>query len=126
MTPFFSIGVTTYNRGILLKECLASILDQTFTKFEVIVGNDYTSDKLSLDEFNLDDQRFKIVNHDENLGELNNMNWLLHAANGRYFTWLADDDAYYPNFLEYIHRTLITHEKLDCGFSNYNFKNNYT
>jgi hypothetical protein len=34
---------------------------------------------------------------------------------------LADDDAYYPNFLKSIHRTLITHEKLDCVFSNYNF-----
>ncbi len=105
----------------MLKECLDSISAQTFIDFEVIVGNDYTSDKLSLDEFNLDDQRFKIVNHDINLGEINNMNWLLHAANGRYFTWLADDDAYYPNFLESIHQTLITHEKLDCVFSNYNF-----
>ena len=75
---------------------------------------------LSLDEFNLNDPRFKIVNHDKNLGGINNMNWLLHAANGKYFTWLADDDAYYPNFLESIHQTLITHEKLDCVFSNYN------
>jgi glycosyltransferase involved in cell wall biosynthesis len=120
--PFITIGVTTYNRREMLKECLDSISAQTFIDFEVIVGNDYTSDKLSLDEFNLDGQRFKIVNHEKNLGERNNMNWLLHAAKGKYFTWLADDDAYYPNFLESIHRTLITNEKLDCVFSSYNFE----
>jgi glycosyltransferase involved in cell wall biosynthesis len=119
--PFFTIGVTTYNRRKMLKECLDSISAQTFIDFEVIVGNDFTSDKLSLNDFDLYDQRFKIVNHDENMGEIKNMNWLLHAANGRYFTWLADDDAYYPNFLESIRQTLITNQKLDCVFSNYKF-----
>ena len=39
--PFFSIGVTTYNRKELLKQTLISIINQTFTDFEVIVGNDY-------------------------------------------------------------------------------------
>ena len=32
--PFFTIGVTTYNRREMLKECLHSILAQTHVDFE--------------------------------------------------------------------------------------------
>ena len=42
LSPFFSIGVTTYNRRELLKCTLDSIIKQKFSDFEVIVGNDYT------------------------------------------------------------------------------------
>ena len=60
--PFITIGVTTYNRREMLKECLHSILAQTHVDFEVIVGNDFTSNKLYLDEFGIDDPRFKDLN----------------------------------------------------------------
>ena len=46
-TPFFSIGVTTYNRPELLKQTLDSISMQTFSDFEVIVGNDFIQEPLS-------------------------------------------------------------------------------
>ena len=123
--PFFSIGITTYNRREMLSECLQSILNQTYTDFEVVVGNDFISDKLTLEEFEIQDPRFKIVNHENNLGEINNMNWLLNNAKGRYFTWLADDDAYYPRFLESIYNALIANKKLDCIYSGYNFAHSF-
>ena len=118
--PFFTIGVTTYNRRDMLFECLQSILLQTFVDYEVIIGNDYVSDKLELGEFDIDDARFRIVNHDNNLGEINNMNWLLDNAKGKYFTWLADDDAYYIRFLESIHNGFAKNN-IDCIYSGYNF-----
>ena len=123
--PFITIGVTTYNRREMLKECLQSILAQTHVDFEVIVGNDFTSNKLYLDEFGIDDPRFKIVNHEENLGETQNMNWLLHAAKGKYFTWLADDDGYYPAFLESIYDALIKYSLLTCVFTSYQMSENF-
>ncbi|MFH1654798.1 MAG: glycosyltransferase family 2 protein [Pseudomonadota bacterium] len=97
--PFFSIGVPTYRRKDLLKQTLSSILAQTFTDFEVIVGNDFVDDSLSLEMLGIDDPRVKIINHKRNMGELENMNYLLTRANGKYFTWQFDDDPCAPTFL---------------------------
>jgi len=83
----------------MLSECLLSIIEQSFTDYEVIVGNDFTGHKLQLIDFGCNDSRLRIVNHSENLGEINNMNWLLDQASGEYFIWMADDDLMHPECL---------------------------
>lgn len=104
--PLFSIGVTTYNRPDLLRQCLQAILAQTEGDFEVVVGNDYIAEPLTTERLGLSDPRIRILNYETNLGELGNMNALLAAARGRYFTWLADDDYYSPHFLADIHAAM--------------------
>jgi glycosyltransferase involved in cell wall biosynthesis len=105
--PLFSIGVPTYNRRDLLKQTLLSILDQTYTNFEVIVGNDFTSETLSCEALGIDDSRVRIINHKQNMGELENMNFLLSMAHGKYFTWQFDDDPCAPTFLNSVHSALM-------------------
>ncbi|MBA4385639.1 MAG: hypothetical protein C0410_12950 [Anaerolinea sp.] len=117
--PFFSIGVTTYNRHELLKQTLLSISAQTFTDFEVIVGNDYTQETLSAEMLGIDDPRIRFVNYPENLGELGNMNALLAMARGRYFTWQSDDDLYEADFLHAIHSALIKYNFPLAAFGSY-------
>lgn len=103
----------------MLKECLNSIRNQTFSNYEVIIGNDYISVPININELGIDDSRITIVNYPQNLGEINNMNALLRMSQGRYFTWLADDDMYSPFFLESIHNTLIRFDFPSCVFSSY-------
>lgn len=98
--PFFSIGVTSFNRPELLGVCLRSILAQTFGDFEVLVGNDDPANSLTVELLNIYDSRIKIINHPTNLGERGNLNTLLGASTGAFFTWQADDDFYDPKFLE--------------------------
>ena len=117
--PFFSIGVTTYNKPDLLKQTLTSITSQTFSDFEVIVGNDYIQKNISGDLLGIEDSRIRFVNHSKNLGEIGNMNSLLEMGNGRYFTWLADDDLYNPNFLKKLHIALVKFNYPLCAFSSY-------
>lgn len=105
--PFFSIGVTTYNRHKLLRETLNSVLSQDFTNFEVIVGNDYTEEVLTGDQLGISDPRVRFINHPHNLREVGNMNALLDAAHGRYFTWLFDDDLFEPGYLRSAHEVLV-------------------
>ena len=119
MTTFFSIGVTTYNRRDLLMEALSSIRGQTFHDYEVIIGNDYTEERLSGHLLGVTDERVRFVNHPRNLGEMRNMNFLLAESRGRYFTWLADDDVYAPTFLEAVHATLVKFGYLPCVFTSY-------
>jgi glycosyltransferase involved in cell wall biosynthesis len=117
--PFVSIGVTTYNRHDLLRQTLDSILAQTFTDFEVIVGNDYTAEVLTGEMVGITDPRIRFVNHPRNLGEVGNMNALLGMATGRYFTWLFDDDLYEPNFLGTAYDCLVETEFPPAFFSSF-------
>ena len=104
--PFFSIGITTYNRHDLLREALNSVLDQDFGDFEIIVGNDYQAEVLNSEMLGICDPRLRIINHPVNLREVGNMNALLEVAEGRYFTWLFDDDLLEPDFLLQAHEFL--------------------
>jgi len=119
MRPFFSIGVTTYNRKEMLKECLSSAIWQTFSDFELIVGNDYPQENISAELLGIHDPRIRFVNHAQNLGELRNMNALLAMSRGRYFTWLGDDDMYVPTFLQAVHAALVKFDFPPCVFTSY-------
>jgi glycosyltransferase involved in cell wall biosynthesis len=117
--PYFSIGVTTFDRRELLVETVASILAQSFGDFEVIVGNDNPAQSLTLQSLGIDDQRVRILNHVANLGEIGNMNELLAQSRGRYFTWLADDDLYAPDFLQAVRDAHERFGPVSCVFSSY-------
>jgi glycosyltransferase involved in cell wall biosynthesis len=119
--PYFSIGIPTYNRKQLLKQCLLSILKQTFTDFEVLIGNDYTQEPLSCDLLGIEDSRLRIVNHPHNLGEVGNMNALLQMSRSRYFTWQFDDDLYAPDFLESVYAALNKFGRPKCVYTSYGY-----
>jgi glycosyltransferase involved in cell wall biosynthesis len=103
----------------MLRECLRSILAQTFSDFEVIVGNDYTQQTISGSFLGIEDPRIRFVNYAQNIGEMNNMNALLKISRGRYFTWLADDDMYAPVFLEAAHSALKKFGFPPCVFTGF-------
>lgn len=105
----------------MLKECLSSIIQQTFTDFEVLVGNDYTKETLSSEMLNFDDPRIKFMNWPKNLGEMENMNALLAMSRGRYFTWLADDDMYMPDFLYAVYTSINKFDFPTYVFTSYFF-----
>ena len=115
--PFFSIGLTTYDRVDLLRQSVSSILDQTLADFELIIGNDNPARTLTLDDIGTQDSRVRIINQPRNLGQVGNWRSLLEDATGRYFTWIADDDLYAPDFLAACHATLAVHGFPACVYS---------
>lgn len=118
-SPRFTIGVTTYDRPELLRQCVETILAQEYGDFEVIVGNDYVSRGLSAEALGLKDPRVRVVNYEANLGEVGNLNMLLSLARGDYFTWQADDDYYDPGFLAEVERVLARDASLEAIFTSY-------
>jgi glycosyltransferase involved in cell wall biosynthesis len=117
--PFFSIGVPTFNRKELLKQAVASISRQTFTDFEVIVGNSFTQEPLSAELLGFDDPRIRIINHPQDPGMFEGYNVLPRMSRGRYFTWLADDDLFTPDFLQAVYAALINFNYPICVFTSY-------
>lgn len=119
MPPFFSIAVTTYDRVDLLRQTLESILAQTFCDFEILVGNDNQNRQVSRDFPDLSDPRIIWIDHPKNLGYVDNVNCLLELAVGRFFTYLSDDDIYFPRYLETMYRAVTEYGSLNvafCGF----------
>src|SRR4030042_1035391 len=119
MPPFFSIAVTTFDRVDMLRQTLESILAQTFTDFEILVGNDNQNRQVCRDFPDLNDPRIHWIDHPKNLGFINNVNCLLELAEGLFFTSLGDDDVYFPRYLEIMHRAVTGYGSLNvafCGF----------
>ena len=96
-----SIGVPIYNVEAYLRECLDSIMNQTFKDFEVIMVDDGSTD----DSFNIcqeyvaRDNRFKLI-HQENKGLAGARNTCLKYMHGEYITWIDSDDVVDNNYLE--------------------------
>lgn len=115
-----TIGITTYDRVDLLEDTINSVLNQTFSDFRIIVANDNPKRVLSFDNLQIPrDVRVEIVNHKTNLGEIDNLNWLLNQASTPYFTWLADDDLLHPRFLELLSTELLNHPTCKAVYTNY-------
>lgn len=100
MNPFFSIIIPVYNVAQYLRECLDSVLAQTFTDWEAICVDDGSSDGSGdvLDEYAKRDRRF-IVIHQENLGVGKARNLALEMVSGKWLMFLDADDIYRNNAL---------------------------
>lgn len=91
--PFFSIIIPVYNVAPYLRECLDSVLAQTFTNWEVICVDDGSTDGSGaiLDEYAARDPRFRVI-HQSNAGVSAARNAALGAAIGSWVSFLDADD----------------------------------
>ena len=96
----FSIVIPVYNVAPYLRECLDSVVAQTFKGWEAICVDDGSTDGSGaiLDEYASGDDRFRVV-HRPNTGVSAARNFGLDMARGDYVTFLDGDDAYEPFWL---------------------------
>lgn len=99
--PFFSIIIPVYNVAPYLRECLDSVLAQTFTDWEAICVDDGSTDGSGaiLDEYAARDSRFRVI-HQPNAGVSAARNNGMFLAKGWYITFCDADDMYYPQWLK--------------------------
>jgi glycosyltransferase involved in cell wall biosynthesis len=97
--PLVSVILITFNREELLKTAIQSVLDQTYSSFEVVVVNDGGTDVSQVVK-QFDDSRITYINNPENLGPASARNVAIAASSGKYIAYIDDDDAYYPTHLE--------------------------
>ena len=100
--PKLTIGMPVYNGELFIKKAIKSILDQTFTDFELIISNNSSTDsteKICQDYVNKDN-RIQLYTQEKNIGIHRNFNFLLSKAKGEYFAWAAVDDYLDNDFME--------------------------
>jgi len=100
--PKVSIGLPVYNGEEFIHKRLESILNQTFTNFELIISDNASSDKTPniCEEYAKKDKRIRYVRQKKNMGAKWNFNFVLQEAKFEYFVWAAVDDIWLPSFLE--------------------------
>lgn len=98
---FVSIIVPIYNAEKYLRQCLDSVLSQSFSDWECILVDDGSSDGSAqiCDEFADKDARF-FVFHKENAGVGSARNFGIEKASGKYLIFLDSDDFLENNCLE--------------------------
>ena len=99
--PRISIGVPFHNVEEYLPQCLDSIIDQTFTDFEVIMVDDGSTDGSFeiCQKYAAKDSRFKLF-HQENGGVAKARNNCLRHMTGDFITWIDSDDWIEKDYLE--------------------------
>ncbi|WP_299336975.1 glycosyltransferase family 2 protein [uncultured Psychroserpens sp.] len=108
MTPYFSIIISVYNKAAYVADTLTSVLDQSYSNFEVIVVNDGSTDESLEILERFDDFRLQIINQD-NHGASHARNHGINLAKGRYIALLDGDDLWDSHFLETMHTTIDNH-----------------
>lgn len=98
--PVFSVIVPTHNRAHLLPRAIQSVLNQTFSDFELIVVDDASRDSTAEVIKSSQDDRLIYTRRKESGGAAAARNSGIVKARGEYISFLDDDDEYLPEFLE--------------------------
>lgn len=99
--PELSIIVPIYKVEKYLKECVDSILNQTFTDFELILVDDGSPDDCPkmCDSYAQQDDRIRVI-HQKNKGLSAARNVGIEMARGRWLGFIDSDDFVAPDFYE--------------------------
>ncbi|MCU0565590.1 MAG: glycosyltransferase [Oculatellaceae cyanobacterium Prado106] len=102
MPPLISICIPTYNGEDYLRECLDSVLPQTFADFEVLIVDDRSTDHTLqiAQSYAQQDSRIKVVQNSQNLGLVGNWNRCAELAQGEWIKYVFQDDLIAPRCLE--------------------------
>ena len=96
---FFSIIIPTYNRANFIATTIKSVLDQSYSKFELIVVDDGSTDNTEKIVKSFSDIRikyYKKINEERGVAR----NFGVVKAKGEYVTFLDSDDILYSNHFE--------------------------
>lgn len=99
--PVVSVIIAAYNCEDHIKDCIDSILSQTFKDFEIIICDDASTDNTwnILNEYTYD-KRIRIIRNDKNLFAAAARNRCIEIAKGKYIAIQDADDYSELNRLE--------------------------
>jgi glycosyltransferase involved in cell wall biosynthesis len=104
---FFSVILPVYNSEEYLHECLESILKQSYSKFEIIVINDGSTDSSGeiCNEFAKKDERIKVI-HQVNMGQTFARGVGMEVSQGEYIVFADSDDWLESNELSVLYKNI--------------------
>lgn len=113
--PEISVIVPVYKAELFLRECIDSILSQTFSDFEIILVNDGSPDNCGriCEEYAAKYGCISVI-HQENQGQAAARNRAMVQACGRWICFVDSDDLIHPHMLELLYQAV---KENDVGIS---------
>ena len=110
IAPFLTIGIPVYNGEKYLKRIVESLLNQSFTDFEVIFYDDCSNDN-SYDLITktvTKDERFTIIRGSSNIGNVPQImkEVIFPKSKGSYFSYMSQDDFLDENSIQRAYDTI--------------------
>ena len=100
--PLISVVLPTYNGSEFISQSINSIINQTYTNWELIIVNDCSTDNTAeiIQTFAQKDSRIRVLTNEVNKKLPASLNVGFKQAQGEYYTWTSDDNEYYPQAFE--------------------------
>ncbi len=129
--PLVSVITPVYNCEKYIVQTIESVLNQTYTNWEMILADDCSPDKSAdiIKSFQKKDPRIKYIRLSENGGAAKARNKALEISRGRYIAYLDADDIWLPEklarqiaFMEENHAqfSCCDYEKIEADGTNLN------
>lgn len=99
-TPVISVLLPVYNAEKYIEQAVTSVLNQTFTDFELIVINDASTDNTLPILNGFSDNRIKIITNPESYRISKSLNIGIRLAKGEYIARMDGDDIAHPKRFE--------------------------
>jgi len=103
MSPLVTVGIALYNHEAYIKECIDSVLDQTYDNIEIIVIDDGSKDgSYEVAKAALEGQSkvpFTVYTR-PNRGMCNTLNEIVGLTRGEYIAFIGSDDFWHPQKVE--------------------------
>ena len=119
--PVISVIVPFFNSKNYIEQTITSVLNQTFPYYEILIIDDGSTDKKSLeklDEIEKIDNRIKVFHKEnEGLAATRDFGATKSSESCKYLMFLDDDDVIEPTYLECAYWTLETNKEAAWAYS---------
>lgn len=122
--PLITVAIPNYNYGHYLRHCLDSVLNQTYSNFEVYFRDNKSTDEsyeIALEYRKKFEKRgvyFNVSENKRNVGSDKNSQLAVRDYEGEFVYTLASDDAIKPEFLEKCVQVFLKHPNVGSVFVN--------
>lgn len=125
MNQKISIGIPTFNSEKTIVRTVQSLKEQSHKNWECIISDNNSSDRTIelVKQLITNDERFKLIINEENLGPNKNWNQLLYFSTNKYFLLLCSDDILYNNALADLTNAITQSENIVLSFGRRNIIN---
>jgi len=116
--PLVSIRIHNYNYGRFLRECLDSVLAQSYPNFEISFSDNASEDEswqIALEYQKRDPGRISLARNRKNFGPDANIVNCIFQSTGKYTVQMCSDDVMAPDFIEACVHALEAHP--DCAYA---------
>lgn len=110
-----SVIIPVYNVEKYLKECVDSIITQSYKNLEIILVDDGSTDRSGniCEQLSKSDKRISVI-HKSNGGLSSARNAGIEASSGNYYMFIDSDDYIKEDMVEHLYRLMI---KSDCDMT---------